>query len=91
MAARLNRNHSEQVLERIQLSNLVTRLQKNALRQLRNPNDPKEILSMTDSEIRAATFLIERKLAKAVAPQDINLQGSIIVEVVRFADKAPGK
>jgi hypothetical protein len=37
MAARLNRHHSEQVTERIQLSNLVTRVQKHALRQLKDP------------------------------------------------------
>ena len=77
MAARLNRHHSEKVLERIQLSNLVTRLQKNALRQLRNPNDPKEIVSMTEGEIRSACFLIERKLAKAEAPKDLNLNGNL--------------
>ncbi len=76
MAARLNRHHSEQVLERIRLSNLVTRLQKNALRQLKNPNAPSELVSMTDGEIRSAIFLIERKLAKAESPKDINLNAS---------------
>lgn len=86
MAARLNRNHSEQVLERIQLSNLVTRLQKNSLRQLKNPNKPDELLTMTEGEIRSAIFLIERRLARAVAPQDLNLKGSLTVEIVRFSD-----
>jgi hypothetical protein len=76
MAARLNRNHSEQVLERIRLSNLVTRLQKNALRQLRNPND-NSVVSMTEGEIRSAIFLIERKLAKAEAPKDLNVNGTL--------------
>jgi len=76
MAARLNRNHSEQVLERIQLSNLVTRLQKNALRQLKNPNNDEQI-TMTEGEIRSAVFLIERKLAKAEAPKDLNLTGTL--------------
>lgn len=82
MAARLNRNHSEQVLERIKLSNLVTRLQKNALRQLRNPNNPEEILTMSEGEIRSAIFLIERKLAKAEAPKNLNLTGGITVQIV---------
>jgi hypothetical protein len=84
MAARLNRHHTESVLKRIQLSNLVTRLQKNALRQLRNPNDPKEIVSMTEGEIRSALFLIERKMARAEAPKDLNLNfaGRIEVEFV---------
>lgn len=88
MAARLNRNHSEQVLERIQLSNLVTRLQKNALRQLKDPNTG-EILTMSKGEIQAATFLISRKLAMAVAPQDVNLKGNLTVQVVRFSDPSP--
>lgn len=87
MAARLNRNHSEQVLERIQLSNLVTRLQKHALRQLKSPNDGEQI-AMTDSEVKAAQFLISRKLAMAVAPQDLKLSGSVTVEVVRFAESS---
>lgn len=82
MAARLNRHHSASVLERIQLSNLVTRLQKNALRQLRNPNNTEEVIMMTDGEIRSATFLIERKLARAEAPKDLNLTGSITVNIV---------
>lgn len=90
MAARLNRNHSEQVLERIQLSNLVTRLQKNALRQLKNPNTGAEI-TMTKGEIQAATFLISRKLAQAVAPQDLKLSGNITVEVLRFASSDTGE
>lgn len=77
MAARLNRHHSEQVLERIQLSNLVTRLQKNALRQLKDPNDPNKLLTMTEGEIRSAIFLLERKLAKAEAPKDLNLNGTL--------------
>lgn len=79
MAARLNRHHSEQVLERIQLSNLVTRLQKNALRQLKDPNDKNKLLTMTEGEIRSAIFLIERKLAKAEAPKDLNLSGTLNV------------
>lgn len=77
MAARLNRNHSELVLKRIQVSNLVTRLQKNALRQLKNPNDPNEVISMTQSEIDCAKFLIERTVAKAVLPQDLNVNGNL--------------
>ena len=80
MAARLNRNHSEQVLSRIQLSNLVTRLQKNALRQLRNPNNTEEILTMSEGEIRSAVFLIERKLAKAEAPKTLEVTGKLTIE-----------
>lgn len=89
MAARLNRLDTERVLERIKLSQLVNRLQDNALSQLKNPNDVSKPVTMTDGQIRSATFLIERRLGKAVLPQDINLAGNITVEVVRFADKSP--
>lgn len=80
MAARLNRMHSDKVVERIQVSNLVTRLQKHALRQLKNPNDKSDI-TMSPSEVDAAKFLIERKLARAVAPQDLNVKGSMTVVI----------
>lgn len=73
MAARLNRHHSDSVLERIQLSNLVTRVQKFALHELKNSADPTQFDSMTDAELRAAMFLIERKLARATAPQQLNV------------------
>jgi hypothetical protein len=88
MATRLNRHHSELVLERIQLSNLVTRLQKHALRQLKDPNDPEKLLTMTDGEVRAAIFLIERKLAKAEAPRNLNVSGEInLIELIKEAGR----
>ena len=79
MAARLNRNHSELVLKRIQTSQLVNRLQDNAMGKI----------TLTDGQIRSAVFLIERTLAKAVAPQDVNLKGNVTVQVVRFSDSSP--
>jgi hypothetical protein len=87
MAARLNRNHTESVLARIQVSNLVTRLQKHALRQLKSPHINQETgeydsISMTDSEITAAKFLIERTLARAEAPKrlDVHLSWADLIE-----------
>jgi hypothetical protein len=68
MAARLNRKHTEQVLERIRYSALIARLQENALGQLKNPNTGAPI-EMSEGQIRSAIFLLERKLAKAVAPK----------------------
>jgi len=91
MAERLNKLDTERVLRRIKLSQLVSRLQNNALGLLKSPNDRKKEVQMTDSQIRSATFLVERAMAKAVAPQDINLQGNLTVEVVRFADKSSSK
>jgi hypothetical protein len=80
MATRLNRNHSESCLKRIRTSQLINRVQNHAL--------GKE--EMTKTEITAACFLIERTLAKAVAPQDLNLKGNVTVQVVRFSDSSSG-
>lgn len=84
MAVRLNRNHSESVLRRIQTSQLVNRLQKHALGLLRGPpkeaNPEGDLISMTDSQVRATCFLIERSLAKAEAPKQIELSGKLTLE-----------
>lgn len=67
MAARLNRNHSELVLKRIKTSQLVNRLQDNAFGKI----------SLDEGQIACAKFLIERTLAKAVNPLDLNVQGNL--------------
>lgn len=70
MAVRLNRNHSEICIKRIKTSQLINRLQNHALGQE----------EMTMSEVKSAAFLIERTLAKAVAPQKIELEGKVTLE-----------
>lgn len=75
MAARLNRRHSELVLARIKTSQLVNRLQDNALGNLKNSKG--ESIQMTEGQVRSATFLVERTLAKAENPKDINLNLSL--------------
>lgn len=82
MAARLNRNHTASVLERIRLSNLVARLQDNALGKLKGRTGG--FVEMTDGQIRSACFLIERRLARAEAPKTLNLDfaGKIQIEFV---------
>jgi hypothetical protein len=67
MAARLNRNHSELVLKRIKTSQLVNRLQDNAFGKI----------ELTEGQIQCAKFLIERTVAKAVMPQDLNINGNL--------------
>lgn len=83
MAARLNRHHSEQVLERIQLANLVTMLQKDALGQLKNPNTGED-MELSEGRRSSAKFLIERKLARAEAPKQLNLGGNITVVIKKY-------
>lgn len=89
MAARLNRRHSELVLKRIRTSQLVARLQDHALGTLKGPvgaagggaeKGESKPVEMTDSQVRAAIFLIERTIAKAENPRDINVAGSITLE-----------
>lgn len=67
MAARLNPRHSELVLKRIKTSQLVNRLQDNALGKV----------ILTPEQVRSACFLIERTLAKAENPKDIHLRGEL--------------
>jgi hypothetical protein len=69
MAARLNPRHTELVLRRIKTSQLVNRLQDNAMGKIQP--------QLSKSQVDSATFLVERLIAKASAPKDINLTGSL--------------
>src|SRR5690348_4177816 len=81
MAARLNKLDTELVLERIRLSQLVNLLQNNALGTLKrttgeNAGEPYEL---SKSRYQSAMWLLERRLARAVAPQDLNVNGNMTV------------
>lgn len=78
MAARLNKLHTEQVLARIKLSQLVNLLQNNAMGTLKaaKTGEPYEL---SKGRIHSATFLVDRLLARAVAPQDLNVNGNMTV------------
>lgn len=67
MAARLNPRHSELVVKRIKTSQLVNRLQDNALGEC----------EMDPTAAANARFLIERTLAKAEAPKQLNVNLSL--------------
>lgn len=67
MATRKDGIHSERVRQRIKVSQLVNRLQKNALG---------EVL-MTDSAVRSATFLINKVMADPPEQKDVHLSGEI--------------
>lgn len=78
MAERHNKLDTERVLSRIRISQLVRRLQNNALGQLKSPKgDP---VAMTDGQIRSAMFLIERKLARAESPKKLDVSGTLTLE-----------
>lgn len=67
MAARLNPRHSELVLKRIKTSQLINRLQNNAMGQF----------EMDPTAAANARFLVERTLAKAEAPRQLNVNLSL--------------
>lgn len=76
MAARLNRLDTERVLQRIKTTQLIRRVQNHALGTLTN-DVTKEPMQLTDSQLKASIFLIERTIARAEAPKDVNLSGTI--------------
>jgi hypothetical protein len=88
MAARLNRLDTERVLMRIKASKLVERLQKFAMDELYYPtggtggSKPGELVkaTMSPEQVRAACFLVERLIARAENPRDINVSGHISLE-----------
>jgi hypothetical protein len=67
MAKRLNPRHSDLVVKRIQTSQLINRLQDNALGEF----------DMDPTAAANARFLIERTLAKAEAPRQLNVNLSL--------------
>ncbi len=79
MAARLNPRHSDLVVRRIRTSQLINRLQDNALGKI----------ALTAEQIRSATFLIERTLAKAEAPKDLHLSGAVAHTIAWPLPKSP--
>jgi hypothetical protein len=72
MAARLNPRHSELCLKRIKTSQLINRLQDNALGEV----------EMDQVEAANARFLVERTLAKAEAPKQLDVNANVNFTVV---------
>lgn len=71
MAARLNARHSESCIARIRTSQLINRLQQHAFGKT----------ELTRTQVDAAKFLIERTLARANSPVDLNIDGDLKIEV----------
>lgn len=78
MAARIDRIHSERVRNRIKLSQLVTRLENNALGKI----------EMTPGQIDTAKFLVARVMAPPPEDKNLKVDGTLTVELVKFADTA---
>jgi hypothetical protein len=83
MAARLNRMHSEQVRAKIQAAVLIDRLQKHAAGEV----------EMTNSQITAATVLLDRSVPKLSQIQHVGDEGGPVrVQAVewRVVETKPG-
>lgn len=81
---KLNRKHSEQVVERIQLAQIVNRLQDFGLGKL----DPKtkQPIIMSDTQARVLLGLLHKRLANAEAPRDLRVKGELTLRhLVRAA------
>lgn len=81
MAARLNPRTAEAVRQRIQTTQLVKRVQGHALGQL----------EMTSTQLDAAKFLINKRMPNPPEEKNLNVDGNLTVEIVRFADQAPSE
>lgn len=88
MAERLNKRHSDLVLKRIKTSQLINRLQDNALGTLKfmtgkNKGEPYQL---TDGQVRSAIFLIERTVARAEKPIQFDPNANTVQVQVSFVD-----
>lgn len=74
MAARLNPRHSEMVRAKIRTSQLINRLQDEALGKI----------ELSDGERESAKFLINKSLANPPEQKDVNLNGQLNVTIKRY-------
>jgi len=72
MAARLNPRHSDMVRAKIRTSQLINRLQDEALGKI----------ELSDGERESAKFLINKSLANPPEQKDVNLNAQVTVEIV---------
>jgi hypothetical protein len=72
MAARLNPRNTESVLQKIKAGQLLEKLQKHAL----------ESEQMVKSQVTAATWLLDRILARAEAPKHLNVDANVKFTIV---------
>lgn len=72
MAVRLNRNHAELVRRKIQVSQLIKRLQDHAFGKT----------EMTKTQVQAASFLINKVTPNPPEQKDVKLTGELTTRLV---------
>lgn len=81
MAVRLNPRTAEAVRQRIQITQLVNRLQNHVLKKVQ----------MSPTQLDAAKFLINKRMPNPPEDKNLKVEGSLTVEIVKFAnDTAAG-
>lgn len=72
MAARLNRNHAEAVRKKIQVSQLIKRLQDHAFGNV----------EMTKTQVQAASFLINKVTPNPPEDKNVNVSGEVTARLI---------
>lgn len=72
MAIRLNRNHAELVRKKIQVSQLIKRLQDHAFGRT----------EMTKTQVQAASFLINKVTPNPPEQKDVNVSGELATRLI---------
>lgn len=76
MAVRLNTRTADAVRQRIQITQLVNRLQNHVLKKVK----------MSSTQLDAAKFLINKRMPNPPEDKNLNVSGELKVEIVRYAD-----
>lgn len=76
---RLNPKNAESVRQKIQITQLVNRVQGHGLGNI----------EMTSSQLDAAKFLINKRMPNPPEQTDVNVAGQITVIVKKFGNRTP--
>lgn len=77
MAARLRKTHQEDVRKKIQVSQIINRLQDNLAGKV----------ELTAGQIQSAKILLDKSMSNA--PTDLNVDASVTVNILRFGNRPP--
>jgi hypothetical protein len=79
MAARLRQHHQEDIKKKIQIGNIINRLQKHINGEV----------EMSQTQVTSAKILLDKSLSNAPTEVKADVDVDLTVEIVKFAGKAP--
>lgn len=77
MAARLNNRHQDMIRQKIQVSQLINRLQKEALGEI----------ELTQGQRESAKFLIGKVLSNPPEDKNLSVDGELTVMIKQFGNR----